>query len=520
MAASRPAASDPGSGASPTHWKQLRIEGTLGRGSRGTVFHAVEELLGRPVALKLQPEHPGHSGDIEEARRLNQVRHPNVVQVYGADHADGFLGLWMELLEGRTVEDRIQAQGTMGHEEALLLARDLSGALAAVHRAGLVHGDVKAQNVFREVGGRTVLMDFGASRPSPGFGISSGRLQASPLYAAPEVLEGIPPDARADIYSLGVLIFYVISGGFPCDAGSLDELRRNQRAGRYRHLRDLRPDLPPAFGRFVEKAIDPNPERRFQTAGALEAEVSALLGAPRIEAPATVHGGVPGVEAPPATSRARPVLLAIGALVAIGLLVAALLAAQSFRVEAALFRREGRADVPLDPGARVRPGDQLVLRFAGSRPLFVYVFDLDDSNRVDVLFPRPGLDHANPVPGGKSLELPGPVQGKSMAWTVSAVGGHETISIVASPHRLPEVEEAIALLPGAEIFREHTGGPAASPGAAVLRSISRISAALPPEPAGSVDNARRLTDLMHLLNAGQERARGRWIRSIRLVNSG
>lgn len=520
MAASQPSAPNLGSGAPPKRWNQFRIADTLGRGSRGTVFHAIEEPLGRPVALKLQPEHAGHTDDIEEARRLNQVQHPNVVRVYGADRADGFLGLWMELLEGRTLEERIQDQGTMGHEEALLLARDLSGALAAVHRAGLVHGDVKAQNVFREVGGRTVLMDFGASRPSPGFGAPAGRLQASPLYAAPEVLEGAPPDARSDIYSLGVLIFYVVSGEFPCTAESLDELRRNQRAGRFRHLRDLRPDLPPAFARFVEKAIDPNAERRFQSAGALEAEVSALLGAPRLETPASAQGGVSGGGEPATRSAARPIFLGIGALVAVGVLVAALMAAESFRVEAALFRREGRADVPLDPGARVRPGDQLVLRFAGSRPLFVYVFDLDDSNRVDVLFPRPGLDHANPVPGGKPLELPGPVQGKSMAWTVSAVGGHETISIVASPRRLPAVEEAISLLPGAEILHDHPGVPAARPGAPVLRSISRISAVLPPEPAGSAGNAQRLTELMRLLNAGQERARGRWIRSIRLVNSG
>ena len=144
-------------------WGPLRILEEIGRGSFGRVVKAWEPRLQRQVALKLLDGVPSKSEEavVAEARLLAQIRHDNVVTVYGADCYDGRVGFWMEYIEGRTLWQMHHQYGAFGAQEALLLAVDLCHALAAVHRAGFVHGDVKAQNVMRQVGGRIVLADFG-----------------------------------------------------------------------------------------------------------------------------------------------------------------------------------------------------------------------------------------------------------------------------------------------------------------------------------------------------------------------
>ena len=144
----------------------LRILAEIGRGSFGRVYRAWEPRLQREVALKLLNSVPAESEEavVAEARLLAQIRHDNVVTVFGADCFDGTVGFWMECVEGRTLWQMHDQYGPFGAQEALLVAVDLCRALAAVHRAGFVHGDVKAQNVMRQVGGRIVLTDFGAAR--------------------------------------------------------------------------------------------------------------------------------------------------------------------------------------------------------------------------------------------------------------------------------------------------------------------------------------------------------------------
>src|SRR5439155_25004873 len=101
---------------------------------------------------------------LKEARHLARVRHPNVVSVYGADLADGWVGVWMELIKGRSLAELLESQGLFSAREATVVGMDLCRALAAVHAAGQMHGDMKAHNVMREDGGRTVLMDFGTGK--------------------------------------------------------------------------------------------------------------------------------------------------------------------------------------------------------------------------------------------------------------------------------------------------------------------------------------------------------------------
>ena len=147
----------------PVTWGSLRIHEKIGRGRFGDVYRAWDPGLDRDVALKLLRHDDGAEDRlvVDEGRLMARVRHPNVATIYGAQRIDGRTGLWMELIEGRTLEAELAERGPFPAEEIARVGVELCRALAAVHRAGLVHRDVKAQNVLHETGGRIVLGDFG-----------------------------------------------------------------------------------------------------------------------------------------------------------------------------------------------------------------------------------------------------------------------------------------------------------------------------------------------------------------------
>ena len=248
-------------------WGSLTIFEEIGRGAFSRVYRA-RDSLGRDVALKLFKDSGNSSRLLREGQLLARVRHPNVVVVYGAAAVDGEVGLWMELIQGRTLEDELKARGVLSAEEARLVGLDLCRALAAVHEAGLVHRDVKAQNVMREQGGRTVLMDFGA-------GIARDTdvhldVAGTPMYLAPEVYAGQQASPVSDIYSLGVLLYHLVTGMFPLSGSNRLAIERAHVEGRMKRLRDSRPDLPADFAQVVETALASDPRDRYQTAGDLE----------------------------------------------------------------------------------------------------------------------------------------------------------------------------------------------------------------------------------------------------------
>jgi serine/threonine-protein kinase len=178
----------------------------------------------------------------------------------------------MELVDGQTLEAWLGVSGRMGAGEAASIGVDLCRALAAVHGEGLVHGDVKAQNVMREKGGRIVLMDFGAGRAQ---GADTAGVAGTPMYLAPEVLAGAPPTPKSDLYSLGILLFHLLTSRFPYSASDIDTLRAAHAEGERTWLRDLRPDLPHGLVQTIERAIDPDPASRFASAGAMERALHA-----------------------------------------------------------------------------------------------------------------------------------------------------------------------------------------------------------------------------------------------------
>src|SRR5439155_23094485 len=158
----------------------------------------------------------------------------------------------MELIRGETLEQLLQKRGPFSAREAALVGIDLCRALAAIHAAGLIHRDVKAQNVMREAGGRIVLMDLGTGREIDRTGRRAlSDLAGTPLYLAPEIFDGAPASERSDLYSLGVLLYHLVTGSFPARATTIDELRDAHATGTCVRLRDARADLPTAFVQVV-----------------------------------------------------------------------------------------------------------------------------------------------------------------------------------------------------------------------------------------------------------------------------
>lgn len=337
----------------PAAWGPLVLLETVGQGAFGTVYRAWDAQLDREVALKVLLQVPLES-PLEEARHLARVRHPNVVSVYGAERVGEQVGIWMEFIEGETLGTVVAERGPMSAREVAGIGIDLCRALSALHRSGLVHGDVKAHNVMREVGGRIVLMDFSGVRAADAHG--APEFSGTPPYIAPELFEGRAASFTADIYSLGILLFYLLSGHFPVDGADVAEIRRRHASGERVRLRDIRPELPDAVVQIVERATAVDPGERFHTAGELEHALMGIFAG---------HGVVPPVEGgvavrPHAGARAVWVLATAAAIALAGSVAAWRSVARDPPVPAPLVRLSIGPPYNTGPWPRVSPDGRSV----------------------------------------------------------------------------------------------------------------------------------------------------------------
>jgi serine/threonine protein kinase len=261
------------SGAAQGTWGGLEILEEIGQGGFGRVYRAWESTLAREVALKIIRPPEGlpaaTSAILREGQLLARVRHPNVVTIHGALQIGNEVGLWMEFVRGRTLTNIVSHDGPRAAGEAALIGVTLCRALAAVHQTGIVHRDIKAHNVMREAGGRIVLMDFGAGQVLTAPGTRETHPIGTPVYMAPEVLAGSRATARSDIYSLGILLYYLVAGTYPVEGRTWTDFLLAHARSERRHLADVRPDLPPRFVRVVERATMSNPDERYATPGSM-----------------------------------------------------------------------------------------------------------------------------------------------------------------------------------------------------------------------------------------------------------
>jgi hypothetical protein len=255
-------------------WGRFHLLEQVGEGSFGRVYRAWDPQLEREVAIKIL--HAQFSGEqlterlLHEGRALAKIRHANVVSVHAVESHERRVGLCMEFVRGQTLDDVLRTEGTFAARETALAGQDICRALAAVHRAGFVHRDVKARNVMREEGGRIVLMDFGTGQDVRAPGAARAHARAgTPLYMAPEVLAGGADTPCSDVYSLGVLLFHLLTGAYPVQATTMEELQAAHRAGRRQPLRGVRARVPATLARIVERAAAPSPDGRYPHTGPL-----------------------------------------------------------------------------------------------------------------------------------------------------------------------------------------------------------------------------------------------------------
>ena len=258
---------------SQRYWGRLRLIEPIASGSFGDVFRAWDPRLRREVALKLielRGDDPRHSAAIlHEGRLLARVRHPNVVTIYDAERIGSQVGLSMEFVQGQTLERHITTKGVFSPADTLGIGSQLCGALAAAHDVGVLHRDVKAANVVITPAGRVVLMDFGAARQGDD-GVA--RAAGTPLYVAPEVLDGGESTAASDVYSVGVLLHHMLTGAYPVTAASLRELREahaHRRQERERVVQAATPGVLRRLADVIARATHPDPALRYASAAAL-----------------------------------------------------------------------------------------------------------------------------------------------------------------------------------------------------------------------------------------------------------
>jgi serine/threonine protein kinase len=254
-----------------TSWGHLQQLQLAGQGGFGAVYRAYDPTLDRTVALKLRHREsdallPSGRDFVAEARRLARVRHPNVLAVHGASYHDGRAGLWADWIDGETLTARLQRSGALQGDELLRVLAELADALEAVHRAGLVHGDIKASNVMLDARGRVILMDFGAGFDSSdeGSAVSAG----TPRYLAPEIIAGNTGTQAVDLYAYGVLAHLLATNRYPEPAQPSPALRPRGLRSLVAQLLDADPRARPSADRLrhaLQRLIDA-PRRRVRRA--------------------------------------------------------------------------------------------------------------------------------------------------------------------------------------------------------------------------------------------------------------
>jgi Tol biopolymer transport system component len=290
-------------------WSHLHLLESIGRGAFATVYRAWDPQLHREVALKLLPTgQRDEESALTEGRLLARVHHPNVVTIFGADRADGFVDLWMELVRGRTLEEMVAGDGPLAADRVAAIGTQLCGALSAVHRSGLVHRDVKAHNVMIDGDGRLVLMDFGTGRSLEELRASD--IAGTPLYLPPEAFSGERATMQGDQYSVAVLLYHLLTARYPVEGSTLHDVKSaHARDTVERDVRRSRPDVPRRTAAAIARGLSRNPAGRFESVDAMaRALAPAESTAPAWVRRAAIGAAVGAVVALAATGGGRQLL--------------------------------------------------------------------------------------------------------------------------------------------------------------------------------------------------------------------
>jgi serine/threonine protein kinase/Tol biopolymer transport system component len=266
-----------------------RILDRLGGGGMGVVYKAVDLKLDRPVALKFLAGQRGASEEgkqrfMREARAASALDHPNICTIHEIDETgDGALFIAMTLCEGETLRDRIE-RGPLPVAEAVAIAGQIAAGLACAHERGIVHRDVKPANVIVAPDGRVKIVDFGIAKLADQSRITrAGAAVGTAAYMSPEQFHGEDADPRTDVWSLGVVIYEMVTGRPPFAGDSETEMARAILGRSPRPMASLRPGVPRALEGLVRHALAKRPEDRLESMETMRAglrDLAAALSAP------------------------------------------------------------------------------------------------------------------------------------------------------------------------------------------------------------------------------------------------
>jgi hypothetical protein len=265
--------------------ERYELEELVGSGGMSSVFRARDRLLERTVALKILHSH--YAGDEEtierfrrEARAVAQLSHPNIVTVIDRGQADDRQFIVFEYIDGQTLKEIVEERGPLPVREAVDLAIGVARGLAFAHANGLVHRDVKPQNVLLDGDGKPKVTDFGIARSLDVEGVTqTGTVLGTSHYIAPEQASGQPVDAHTDVYSLGAVLYELLTGAPPFDGESFVAVALKHVHEPPPPVLERRPDCPVRLAAAVERALEKDPADRFPTMDAFAAELEVILAA-------------------------------------------------------------------------------------------------------------------------------------------------------------------------------------------------------------------------------------------------
>jgi serine/threonine protein kinase len=286
---------------------RYQIQSLIGQGGMASVYKAYDPNLRRSVAIKVIHPHLSNNQEFfrrfeEEATAVAHLRHPNIVQMYDFSHDGDLYYMVMEFVMGETLQTRLKrlnaAQRYLSIKEAITFTAEICDAAYYAHQRGMIHRDIKPANIMLDVNGKAILMDFGIARiVGASQHTASGAVLGTAMYMSPEQIQGLQTDARADIYSIGVTLFEMLSGKPPFEADSAMTLMMMHVNDPVPNLHQLQPNCPPELIEVANKALAKNRDERYQSANEMASALRKLpdqLQKPQVAGakpsqPSTIH---------------------------------------------------------------------------------------------------------------------------------------------------------------------------------------------------------------------------------------
>ncbi len=261
---------------------EYSLERELGRGGMGIVYLARDVQLDRDVAIKVLPPSlasipASRERFLHEARTAAGLSHPHIVPIHRVGEAGRFVFFVMSYVEGETLGERLRTRGPLAPAEAMRVLREVAWALAYAHGRGIVHRDVKPDNILLEAGtGRALVTDFGIAHGGANEGAATdpGKIMGTVNFMSPEQAAGDPVDGRSDIYALGVVGYLAVSGRLPFEAANLPALLDRHAIAASPSVSTAAPGLPPALAAVIDRCLDRDPDGRFPDGEAMAAALA------------------------------------------------------------------------------------------------------------------------------------------------------------------------------------------------------------------------------------------------------